>query len=203
MITRIMSGIKYLFNIPTVSKELLYRKSPLVMHVSDTPDYIYRYLFRVIRQLHPDALIHTGDFVDNTKLESRIHLKEDYGNTFGKLIFNMKKHITGNIILVPGNHDNVEIINQQCRDCIVKEEGSIIELFGKSFELSHYAGKLKGKADYCLYGHNSNSIQNSNFYNGYNHINLFLPVEGKVFTMKYPIGIMEMRGIQKPFPRGI
>jgi len=203
MITKMISGIKYFFNIPTVPKHLLYRKSPLVMHVSDTPDYIYKYLFRIILQLNPEVLIHTGDIIDNTKMENRSHLEESYANTFSKLVVNLKRHITGKVILVPGNHDNIDIMTKQCQDCTIANEGSVIELFGKSFELSHYAEKLSGKADYCLYGHNSRSINKNNFYNGYIHINFFLPVEEIVFTMKYPIGILEMRGIQKPFPRGI
>jgi hypothetical protein len=48
----------------------------MMLHVSDTPFAFYRCLERIIDILLPPCILHTGDFVDEIKLEQT---KRDLG----------------------------------------------------------------------------------------------------------------------------
>ena len=50
-------------------EELKQTDEIILLHISDTPESIYPYLFKLIDNLAPDLIIHTGDLVDNFKLE--------------------------------------------------------------------------------------------------------------------------------------
>ncbi|OFB68367.1 hypothetical protein JS77_10195 [Synergistes jonesii] len=50
----------------------------MVLHISDTPQTMYHYLRRALRRLKPAWIVHTGDFVDNVKLEKRPGLIDLY-----------------------------------------------------------------------------------------------------------------------------
>ncbi|MDA3901670.1 MAG: metallophosphoesterase [Spirochaetes bacterium] len=138
------------------------RTTPVLIHISDTPDHIYKYIFQIISSVRPEFVVHTGDVVDNTKLESQEHLSGEYSRIVSSFINKLETITNGTVVLTPGNHDNIGL-------------------------MKHY----------------SNSIGKKGFYNGYNHINFILPEEEMIFTMKYPLGISEMRGINRPLFRGI
>ena len=66
----IYSGLLSIFNYPYIPKELLENlKGPILLHISDTPVDIYKYIFRIVEKLKPQIIVHTGDLVDNIKLE--------------------------------------------------------------------------------------------------------------------------------------
>ncbi|CDF58680.1 metallophosphoesterase [Thermobrachium celere] len=61
-----------------------------ILHISDTPSNIYPELIRLVKKLSPDYIIHTGDVVDNIKLELYpFKLKE-----YEKLSINFIKSLT-------------------------------------------------------------------------------------------------------------
>ena len=43
----------------------------MILHISDTPSTMFPYLRRAIRRLRPAWVVHTGDLVDDIKLENR------------------------------------------------------------------------------------------------------------------------------------
>ena len=71
-------GFLSLFNYPHISEKLLNDiKGPILLHISDTPDDIYNYIFRLINILKPQFVIHTGDLADNIKLGNNINFDID------------------------------------------------------------------------------------------------------------------------------
>lgn len=66
----------------------------MVLHISDTPQTMYHYLRRALRRLKPAWIVHTGDFVDNVKLEKRPGLIDLYRKKIKDFLRFSTKRIT-------------------------------------------------------------------------------------------------------------
>ncbi len=163
----------------------------LVMHIGDTPESVYSFLERLIDELQPDIIVHTGDLVDNIKLERRPELKPAYEAGLRKLA-RILKGSGAKLYIVPGNEDCKKLLREFFGEDVI-EPGSIIEIEGKTFALGHSWQDVADKnADFKLHGHNFEIIPGSlNAVLGVNFI--FLP-SGKVIRIDYPVGTDTARG---------
>ncbi|MCD6525163.1 MAG: metallophosphoesterase [Thermococcus sp.] len=163
----------------------------LIMHIGDTPESVYRFLERLIDELQPDVIIHTGDLVDNVKLERRPELKPAYEAGLRKLA-RILKGSGAKLYIVPGNEDCKKLLQEFFGDNVV-EPGSIVEIEGKTFALGHSWRDVANKeADFKLYGHNFKVIPSGlNAVLGINFI--FLP-SGRTVRVDYPVGTDTARG---------
>ena len=163
----------------------------LIMHVGDTPESVYRFIGELIDEYRPDVIIHTGDLVDNVKLERRPDLRPAYEAGLRKLA-RILKGSGAELYIVPGNEDDPELVKRFFEGNVV-EPGSIVEIAGRTFALGHTPEDVMNlKADFKLHGHNFKGVPGGlNAVLGVNFI--FLP-SGRVIKIDYPVGTDTARG---------
>lgn len=200
----VYKGLLSLFNYPYISEDLLKNiKGPILLHISDTPVDIYRYIFRIIDILKPQYIIHTGDMADNIKLEIYKNRIDFYYRSVSKLIEGLEKKEFSKIYYVLGNHDDYETVSQLTKRGIILEEGPLI-IDDCKFAVGHYYKEFSYKVDFNLYGHSfepEHYNKNGTIgLNGLLNINIIDLSNKSVFYLDYPIGtnrlrLMELRGI--------
>lgn len=157
-----------------------------ILHISDTPSYIYSDVISAVNKIKPHYIIHTGDIADEIKLELFPFKTEQYSKLTNKFIQELSYLAQRKLIIVPGNHDNISLLNINDKINLV-DSGSILNLNGKSFGLAHKIQDLpKDKCDFYLYGHD-NKILNENYLNGILSINILDLSNDNIFHLQYPI----------------
>ncbi|NLJ57995.1 MAG: metallophosphoesterase [Tissierellia bacterium] len=187
-----------LFNYPYISKELLNLKGPILLHISDTPVDIYKYIFRIVDILKPEFIVHTGDLADNIKLEIYKDRIDPYFKGVKKLIKGLEKYEYSKNYYVLGNHDDYETVSQLTDRGIILQEG-ILLIDNCSLTVGHYYKEISYKVDFNLYGHDfePNYEKNETIgLNGLLNINIIDLSTKKVFHLKYPIGTNTARGME-------
>lgn len=159
-----------------------------IMHISDTPEIIYSHIYKMLSYSRPDVIIHTGDLVDNLKLENEgERLISAYQKKSAEFINNLEKLTSARIIYIPGNHDDLDIIKANKERSELLTEGSILELAGVKIGLAHYPENLPYDADINLYGHNEENFEGNNKYlNGILNINYILLPSKDDYRVSYP-----------------
>ncbi|MFP4020484.1 MAG: metallophosphoesterase [Halanaerobium sp.] len=160
-----------------------------IMHISDTPETIYSHIYKMLSYSRPDVIIHTGDLVDNLKLENAgEELLPLYQKKSAEFISNLEKLTNARIIYIPGNHDDIKIIKGNKERSEILAEGSIIELGGVKIGLAHYPENLPLNADINLFGHNQkqNFDSQGKYFNGILNINYLLLPSKEDYKIKYP-----------------
>jgi predicted phosphodiesterase len=160
-----------------------------IMHISDTPESIYPHIYKMLNYSQPDIIIHTGDLVDNLKLENAgQEMIPLYQKKSAEFISNLEKLTSARIIYVPGNHDDLSIIKDNINRSEIMAEGTIIELDGVKIGLAHYPEKLPQGAEINLFGHNSQKkFESKNKYlNGILNINYLLLPSKTDYKVNYP-----------------
>ncbi|WP_054841146.1 metallophosphoesterase [Thermococcus peptonophilus] len=155
-----------------------------LLHISDTPERAYPpRIAQLIDELHPEYIVHTGDLVDNIKLERRPDLKPLYAGGVRKLA-RILKGSGAELYVVPGNEDDPEILKEYFEDSVV-EPGTVVEIGGVKFALGHKPEEVaRLNADFKLYGHNFKVMPRG--LNGLRSINIvFLPSK-RVVKISYP-----------------
>lgn len=179
-------------DIPTIPLELKNIQEPMVLHISDTPVSSHPFIYKVIEELKPNYLIHTGDLVDNVKMEFNPHLLYYYEERAAAFIHQLEQLPLEKIFLVAGNHDNIEIIKNYSQRIILLQEGKNITLENRVFNVAHHPWKLSSHAEYYLYGHNFENIpqiDNQVFLNGLNKMHVILLHSNEIVSLAYPYGI--------------
>lgn len=185
----VSSGISNFKNRYKLPKKYHSSNELKIMHISDTPESIYSHIYKMLNYSRPDVIIHTGDLVDNLKLET---VGEDllplYQKKSAEFISNLEKLTKARIIYVPGNHDDIEIIENNKNRSEIVSEGTIIELDGVKIGLAHYPKNLPKNADINLYGHtHQQDFKNETKYlNGILNINYLLLPSKEDYKVKYP-----------------
>ncbi|MDV3104473.1 metallophosphoesterase [Thermococcus waiotapuensis] len=163
----------------------------LLMHIGDTPESVYPFLRKLIEEFKPEAIVHTGDLVDNVKLERKPEMLPIYRAGLRKLA-RILKNSGATLYIVPGNEDDYETVREFFGDTVV-EPGTVVEMEGVKLALGHTWEDVAGvEADFRLYGHNFRVIPKGlNAVPGVNF--LFLP-SGRVVRIDYPAGTEVDRG---------
>ncbi len=163
----------------------------LLMHIGDTPESVYGFLEGLIDGYQPDFIVHTGDLVDNVKLERRSDLSPLYLSGLRRLA-KILKNSRARLFIVPGNEDDPKLLREFFGNSVV-EPGTVVEIGGRRFALGHTWKEVRSlKVDFRLYGHNFKEIPNGlNAVLGINFV--FLP-SGRVVRVDYPVGTDTMRG---------
>ncbi|MFW5715132.1 MAG: metallophosphoesterase [bacterium] len=195
-----MAGVMYrfvrnlygLFNVPYVPEEMLECPRPRVLHISDTPGSVYPFLFRLIDKLRPEYLIHTGDFLDEIKLENRPGQLVEYRPRLMKLLQQLEAQPAGTIYLIPGNHDDLNAVEQSVTRSKILPEKSWIEIEETYFFVSHHYEPAEVGADFFLFGHSltPDHIRRDKtvILNGIPAIHLISLPAKQVFALPYPSG---------------
>ncbi|MDK2984308.1 MAG: hypothetical protein PWP19_1786 [Thermococcaceae archaeon] len=174
-------------------KELLESKEAKIMHISDTPDNIYPFILNLIEKTMPEYIIHTGDLVDNIKLERRPELKERYAERVKELL-DILENSGAEVYIVPGNEDSEEVLKKLAKKAQIVQPGDIIKIGSLKLALTHDPGQLSPpkNVDFILYGHNFRKLYHG--LNGLLNVNFILLGSKKVVKVNYPDGTNFERG---------
>lgn len=175
---------------------------PILLHLSDTPSQIYPELRRVIAAVRPTYIVHTGDLVDNLKLERRPSLARRYDHELKQLRAIADGSGAGRVIFVLGNHDSPESPKLMPGSVELRPEGGHETLEGREIYFSHYppeAGRLAEmpSGGYWLYGHDasepSRRESGRTALNGLEAMHVINLSSGRYITVAYPSGTERAR----------
>lgn len=190
---------KLVENLPTphIPDQILTSAADCLLHVSDTPALFYPCLFNLIKKIKPKVLIHTGDLVDQIKLENHPYLHSLYQEQIERLLPQLEHMPVDTIYLVPGNHDDTNIITYTCQRSCVLPESSVIEFGPFKLGVAHEPQHLPKGTDFGLYGHSLDqpSPLAGQPLSGLTNINILL-TNGSIYSMPYPRGTDIARGIK-------
>ncbi len=172
----------------------------MILHISDTPSIMFPYLRRALMRLRPAWVVHTGDLVDDIKLEQRPGMLDLYRKKVAMLIKLFAEENCGAILLT-GNHDNLTTLLEMTSDSAIQVWsrpgrfyiGSFCFRAGHTFE-----DVVTNAGEYNLYGHNLEHLtfiddRGRFFLNGLEEMHLIHMETGDVIPIKYPPGTNDAR----------
>lgn len=188
----------YIFGRVYITQDIRRCNEDILLHISDTPSSFYPGLKLLIKDLKPKYIIHTGDLVDNIKLELHPSKRDMYKKKVKVLINILENSFADEIYLVLGNHDDFSIVKNFSKRSIIVEKASIINIDNTTYNISHFSDEIiKVPAKYNLYGHDLNipsKIENDKTYlNGIDGINIIALRSKKIFVLPYPFGTNDDR----------
>ncbi len=202
---RFYESIKRVFGKIYVPYEVLSgKKHTRVLHISDTPAFIFPELKSLIRKVKPGVIIHTGDLVDNVKLGLYPNLLKDYKRQLNKMSKVLAEFPEIEVHVVVGNHDNPYLVRSILENARVYDHATDIVVAGIGIGISHYPPKLQSSLEadgsvngdnqvrYYLYGHDrslpSSTFEETIYLNGIEHIHLLDMDEEIIHRLQYPVG---------------
>ncbi|MFO8063049.1 MAG: metallophosphoesterase [Spirochaetota bacterium] len=197
-------GLFGLFNRPYISSELSAAQRPLIIHVSDTPRLSYPFLYRIVRVLEPEYLIHTGDLVDDIKLEIRPQEIGSYRRELAKFLGELERTPARRIYLVPGNHDLRELLETYGPRCTTVAEHTTLEIEDLRVTVSHKYDAAHHDADVYLFGHTPSPRHHESgktvCLNGISSISVIEVPSRRLHALPYPVGTDSVRKMLLPKP---
>ncbi|MGI6226433.1 MAG: metallophosphoesterase [Peptococcales bacterium] len=195
---KIKASLFFAFGSIYLSEKLLSNPEPKVLHISDTPTVFYSSLAKIIKKLEPQYIIHTGDLVDNIKLDIRPNKLKEYQDGVYSLLNILEGSTAQKIYITPGNHDDLEIIEMASRRSIILTQNQVININNIEIKASHYHEDLvNSQVKYNLFGHDvvpkSSLNKGMLFLNGIESINIITLYSGHVFALPYPLGTNDAR----------
>lgn len=172
--------------------EELRNPSKRILHLSDTPSHIFRTVVKFASILKPDIIIHTGDMVDDVKLELYPGQAGKYKKWADSLLYSLSPHVKDKIIIVPGNHDRTDLLVMP-QNAFIMDEGTVLNIDGVSIGLAHKFENLPAGCDYFLYGHDMIREEDSKYLNGIYRINIIDMNNSTVVRLPYPAGTDDWR----------
>lgn len=168
------------------------------MHISDTPKHFYPALNKLIQVLQPEYIIHTGDLVDNLKLQLFPNATIRYERDLFQLVNILHSAHAKKVYIALGNHDNLEIVTRLAGSMHVIETFEVIEIQGIPIGISHYPKWIEtSTAPLNFFGHNLNiathQTETQAFYNGISQIALIELATRTPHFLDYPWGIDDAR----------
>ncbi|HWR61743.1 MAG TPA: metallophosphoesterase [Clostridia bacterium] len=176
----------------------LYRsEEKKLLHISDTPSCFYSELKRLIELLKPDYIVHTGDMVDNIKLQLYPTSSCEHEKWIKRLAAILEPS-GAEILLALGNHDDYDIVSRHFERSRIITGAETIEIEGLSFRVSHFPEGVREKPSrYNLFGHNleleTGCIDDKLYFNGISYINIIGLESGECTSLCYPSGTDDAR----------
>ncbi len=185
-----------------VPEEVLDRPGEFLLHLSDTPSCFFPDLARIIRKVRPSWVVHTGDLVDQIKLEMFPSRLEEYRNKLAKLstiLDGGSKRGHFQTVIAMGNHDDRGTVRDFFPHCHIIEKVGEFTAGGWSFMASHYSWFIDAKENVvALWGHDLSSPQGvSRGLNGLISVNLFSLGTGGIYRIPYPGYIDDQRQLKR------
>ena len=209
---KLFKWLLYFTGNTVIPKEVIQREEKIILHITDTPYVINKALDKLIKAIKPEYLVHTGDLVDDIKLELHPGQEDEYMSKVRKLLGIMQSESVGQAYVVLGNHDSEKVMTVQSEidSALVNEKDKhkgklqitgktmLWDIEGVKIEAGHRFSELSEEtADFKLFGHNI--IPDSKYENGCCYLNgieaisvIFLESKNLV-RFKYPIGTNDYR----------
>lgn len=167
-----------------------------LIHITDTPNACFPFVKALMKEIQPEVIVHTGDMVDNYKLERSARNMVFYVKDLMKLSEIFKLTQAKKVILTLGNHDKEDSVKTHFSNAIRTTESYEWIEGGMTFAAAHYHDMLKeSNAKYKLFGHSMTVESNDEqgLYNGLQYVHIFDLDNGKVYKLKYPVGTDQQR----------
>lgn len=196
---KILAGLYTLTGYVYIPKELIEREEPVVLHISDTPQSFFFGLEKLVDRLKPEYIIHTGDLVDNIKLELLPKSLPRYERYSRNLMDILLKPFVRAVYISKGNHDDFTFLKAMGISRVHMEDiAGSVEIEERKIGYSHYKENLSDSDDYIkMFGHDigkGNEITEDSIYlSGIVSINIVMLSSMKVFHLPYPIGTDDAR----------
>jgi len=202
--TKIRKAISYLFGKVYLedlekTKDLNFDiHHPILLHISDTPNMLFSEISRIIKRVKPEIIVHTGDLVDNIKLQLQPGSIRYYEREVLSILKILENSSAKKIYITLGNHDSPSYIHQKSGRITVHDSYFKITPYDKQIVFSHYLKKIElCDANYFLYGHDLSipiDQKNDKYYlNGIIAIHLIDLISGAVVKLDYPWGVDDAR----------
>jgi predicted phosphodiesterase len=157
-----------------------------------------------MRVLEPDYLIHTGDIVDDIKLEMRPQELGAYKRELGAFLSRLEQTPVGGIFFVPGNHDDSPALGELSRRSVIVSERTVLRLAGLRIAVSHIYQDDVDIGDFYLYGHTPLPDHHRKgemvCLNGVSTITVIEAPSKRLHLLPYPAGTDSVRKLLLPKP---
>lgn len=190
----------FIFDRPCIPEEFKRKKrGPLLLHISDTPAGIFPFVEKLIKEINPQYIVHTGDIVDNIKLETNEKLLKGYMENLKKIVKIIEDNSNAKIYYALGNHDHEETLKRTIKTGYVVEKG-IINIEGNKVYVSHYFQEGERDTDYHLYGHSFEPYhfqkENEICLNGVLSANIIDLHTKEIYQIQYPFATNRLRRME-------
>jgi len=177
-----------------IPEEVRQYKGHLILHISDTPSSCFSCLARLVRELEPAWIIHTGDLVDEVKIG--LHRRDL--DLYRRKLVRLKRLLEtqhpsrkAKVFITLGNHDNEEIVRETFSEETGISDSLSLVIDGLSVNCNHYLENLPGGSSTInLFGHDDSLPEENEkkgiFLNGVRNINIITLPEGIIFMLPYP-----------------
>lgn len=185
---------------PELRSRLESEGGTLLVHVSDTPWEIYPFVRRLLRQVRPDFVVHTGDMVDDVKLEHDGDKRERWHSRTRQLLHILEGEGTRQVYVVPGNHDDRDLLATTASRARIVDPGPV-SIGGRTFYLDHYGPEGGARGEFDLYGHNRHPptmrTDSGMLLNGLSAASVIDLSRGRVYSVDYPMDTDRYRLLER------
>lgn len=186
-----VAGILY------IPQELSETEEKRLLHISDTPAGFYPDLRRLVERLKPEYIVHTGDMVDNIKLQLYPTSLHEHEKGVRKLA-SMLEASGAEIVLALGNHDDFDIVRKYFKRSYIIRNAETVMIEGLSFRISHFPEGIRElPSRYNLFGHDltlkNGCVDDKLYFNGISYINIIGLESGTYTELCYPSGTDDAR----------
>lgn len=186
---------------------LMDKENKKILHITDTTRSTFYGIKKLIKDIKPIYIIHTGDLVDDIKLELSPRSEFIYEKYVLEILKIMLDKDVKKIYIALGNHDRKKIINKHINNNLtVEEKAKIIiiddikkvEIDSIKCTLSHYPNMIKKEnSDYNFFGHSlelTSKVKDDKVYlNGLESINIIFLKDKHIIKLEYPYGTDDNR----------
>ncbi|PAB56815.1 metallophosphoesterase [Anaeromicrobium sediminis] len=181
-----------------IPKYILHINDPILLHISDTPTILYGPIKRLIHEINPTYIVHTGDLVDNIKLEIYPSKIASYSSSLPKLINILESSKALEVYIGLGNHDKKEVVQNLCNRSILIDSCSKVNIRGISMNIGHFPKRVAlNPTTFNLFGHSveikTHEKNGHIFLNGITGINIINLNTLDVHILSYPYGTDDIR----------
>lgn len=127
-----------------------------ILHIGDTYSKFYPYFRKLINEIKPDIILHTGDMADEVKVGRIPSVRYEYNSKIRRLL-EVMDHSGARLIIVRGNNDVPEEIKALCPRAEVYDWDTEIVLDGQECRIGHLVTKMTFDKKWSFYGHNTSS----------------------------------------------
>lgn len=124
-----------------------------VLHISDTRSSLYPYIQKLIEEIQPNIIIHTGDFVDEVKAGRMFNTEAEYTQGVRRMAKILKNSGAEKIYAVPGNNDIEDVLRRELDFAEVVPTNTVVGICGISCALGHICYETTAPAQWSFYGH--------------------------------------------------
>lgn len=198
----VASALGAILGAVSLPQDVLERPGEFLLHLSDTPSSFFPDVARMIKQINPSWIVHTGDLVDQIKLgicPGRIGEYRHKLAGLSHILDGGAKEGRFEAVIALGNHDDPESVREFFPHCHIIDKVGSFTVGPWSFVASHYSRLIEAADnEVALWGHDLSRPDGlSTGLNGLASVNLFSLGTGGVYRIPYPSRIDDERQLKR------